>query len=360
MSKPNFDLTNLAVQMVMPSNEILYDDKGMPSVMVRIPKFKISDVITGGSSETHPAFIVNGKEVDEIYISKYLNIVQDGRAYSLPGQDPGNNVNFDQAVQYCTAKGEGWHLMTNAEWAAVELWCLKNGFIPSGNNNYGRDGSESNYKAIPSTSKDSSGRIQRTATGTGPLSWYHDNSVSGIADLKGTVWEWSGGLRLVYGELQVLANNSAADLDNPQNATSTMWKAIDATSGALITPNGSGTTENSIKVDNVGGKIQYVTSIANTKGSFNCKFKEITCASNIADAAKEALKALGLLPTDTSADFGADCQCYVNNAEAERLVFRGGYWNNSANGLFSFDGADARSNVHSYIGWRSAFVKLPV
>ena len=122
--KPNFDLSNLALQMACPSNEILYDDKGMPSVMVKIPKFKISDVIAEGSSSTHPAFIVNGQEVNEIYISKFINIVDNGRAYSLPGQDPTASLSFDQAVQYCTAKGEGWHLMTTAEWAAIELWCL--------------------------------------------------------------------------------------------------------------------------------------------------------------------------------------------------------------------------------------------
>ena len=179
--KPNFDLSNLALQMACPNNELLYDDKGMPSVMVKIPKFKISDVIAGGSSSTHPAFIVNGQEVDAIYISKFLNIVDNGRAYSLPGQDPAASLNFDQAVQYCTSKGEGWHLMTNAEWAAVELWCLKNGFIPKGNNSYGKDGSESNYKAIPSM-KDGNGATCRTATGTGPLSWNHDGTVCGIAD----------------------------------------------------------------------------------------------------------------------------------------------------------------------------------
>lgn len=353
----NFDLTNLALQMVYPTNELIYDDKGMPSVMVKIPKFKISDVIAGGSSETHPAFIVDGEEVDAIYISKFLNIVEDGRAYSLPGQDPANTINFDKALSACTAKGEGWHLMTNAEWAAIELWCLKNGFIPNGNNNYGRDGKEANYKAIPSCALDSSGRIQRTATGTGPVSWSHDNSLEGIYDLKGDVWEWSGGIRTVFGELQVLANNNAADLDNPQNATSVYWKAIDATSGSLIDPNGSGTTPNSIKIDNVSGKIQYTTTIATKVAGHNCQFKEITCGASISAAAQSVLKALGLLPTDTAADFGANCQCYVNNSEAERLVSRGGYWYNSAYGLFSFGGSNARTYEGGNIGFRSAYYK---
>lgn len=356
MSKPNFDLSNLALQMVLPNNEIIYDDDGMPSVMVKIPKFKISEVISGGADSTHPAFIVNGQEIDAIYISKYLNVVENNKAYSLPGQDPAASLDFDHAVQYCTAKGEGWHLMTNAEWAAVELWCLKNGFLPKGNNNYGRDGSESNYKAIPSMAKDSSGRTQRTATGTGPVSWSHDGTLNGIFDLKGNVWEWSGGIRFVFGEVQVLAQNSAADRDNPQNATSVMWKAIDATSGSLITPNGSGTTPNSVKVDIVSSKMKYVVNIGNPKGSVNCQFKDITADTSISAAAQAVLKSLGLLCPDTSADY-ATSQCYLNTAEAERLVFRGGHWSASAYGLFSFYGRDARSFVDTAVGFRSAYYK---
>ena len=79
----SFDTFKLAVETVHPNNTVLMDDMGMPSVMVRIPKFKISDVIDGGSTATFPAFIVNGVEVPEIFISKYPNIVVNDRAYSL-------------------------------------------------------------------------------------------------------------------------------------------------------------------------------------------------------------------------------------------------------------------------------------
>ena len=84
----NFDLAAMALKAVCPTNDILYDDKGLPSVMVKIPKFKISQVIPGGADSVHPAFIVNGQEVDAIYISKYQNIVNNNRAYSLPCEDP--------------------------------------------------------------------------------------------------------------------------------------------------------------------------------------------------------------------------------------------------------------------------------
>jgi hypothetical protein len=108
----NFDLSNLALQAVCPGNEILYDDKGLPSIMVKIPRMTYAQLGMGESTATHPAFIINGTEVPEIYISKYQNIIQDGRAYSLPGVDPRVNITLDAAISACVAKGSGWHCMT--------------------------------------------------------------------------------------------------------------------------------------------------------------------------------------------------------------------------------------------------------
>lgn len=178
----NFDLTNLAVTGLAPGNELIYDNAGMPSIMVKIPKMTYKQLGMGESAAVHPAFIVNGQEVDAIYISKYQNIVQDGRAYSLGGVDPAASLDMDHARQYCEAKGEGWHLMTRMEWGLIQRMCEAAGFVPKGNNNYGRHDSESFYKAIPTYM--SGDKIGRVATGTGPLTWYHDYSPSGISDWK--------------------------------------------------------------------------------------------------------------------------------------------------------------------------------
>ena len=70
----NFPLTEMAVNMYCPGNVVEIDDAGLPSIMVYIPKFKNSDVLTGGDDSTHPAFIVNGKEIDGFYFSKYQNL----------------------------------------------------------------------------------------------------------------------------------------------------------------------------------------------------------------------------------------------------------------------------------------------
>ena len=260
----NFDLSNLALKALAPANEILYDDKGLPSIMVKIPKMSYADLGLGSSTATHPAFIVNGQEVDAIYISKYQNIVSGDRAYSLPGEDPKANINFNTAAKACTDKGAGWHLMTRAEWALLALWCKKNGTQPKGNNNYGKDTADSIYQAVPSMARDGSNRIQRVATGTGPLSWSHDGTPAGIWDLNGNVYEWVGGIRTVNGELQILANNNAADGANSQAADSAQWKAINASDGTLITPDGTGTTTGSIKMDWVSSHLQYDTTISDS------------------------------------------------------------------------------------------------
>jgi len=117
---------------------VLYDDKGFPSYMVRIPKFNLQDIDPIYGSGVHPAFIVGGIEKSEILIGAFQAKIYDGRACSIPHVDPTVYINFDNAKAACTAKGAGWHLMTNWEWAAIALWCLKNEFQPRGNTNYGR------------------------------------------------------------------------------------------------------------------------------------------------------------------------------------------------------------------------------
>lgn len=354
----NFDLVNLALKATCPGNEIILDDKGLPSVMVRIPKFKISDVIDGGSDSTHPAFIVNGVEVPEIYISKFQNVIHNGRAYSLPGEDPKASINFDTARQACEAKGPGWHLMTNAEWAAIALWCRKNNLMPKGNNNYGKDTSESTYVAIP-TYKDEQGRTCRVATGSGPVTWSHNGEVTGIWDLNGNVSEWVGGYRVKDGEIQILPNNDAADADNSQAADSTKWRAI-MPDGSLVDPGTPGTlkwdytadpgTVSAEKPFRLNTVLEFQQTVEAPYGSV--AFQSLTAADGV--NVPEILKALALFPAD-SGDHGSD-RIYMRNI-GERLAYRGGSWNSTSHaGVFYVIGPHPRSAVGTYFGFRSAFI----
>lgn len=360
----NFDLVKLALKATCPGNDILMDDKGLPSVMVRIPKFKISDVITGGSAVTHPAFIVNNVEVPEIYISKFQNKIYNGRAYSLPGEDPGNSINFDTARTACESKGAGWHIMTNAEWAAIALWCRKNSLMPKGNNNYGKDTTESTVVAIPTSDSngaafDTGDTIGRVATGTGPVTWSHNGQVTGIWDLNGNVYGWVGGYRTVAGEIQILPNNDAADRNNSQLDTSTTWKAI-LQDGTLVAPGTAGTLKWDYTADpgTVAAEKAFCLNTAlafpqTVEAPYGAQtFESLTTAVGV--TAPEILKALAIFPADAT-DHGGDYS-YMRNI-GERLAFRGGYWSSGASaGVFSAHGYYPRSYVGTSVGFRSAFI----
>lgn len=358
---PNFDLSALALKSVCPNNEIICDNKGLPSIMVRVPKMTYKDLGLGDSTATHPAFIVDGQEVPEIYISKFQNVVMDGRAYSLPGMDPAVSMGMDAAISYCSTKGDGWHLMTAAEWAAIALWCKANGTMPKGNNSYGKDTSETVYKAIPSCARNSEGRVQRVATGTGPLTWSHDGTPSGIWDLNGNVWEQTGGMRLVNGELQILPNNNAADNANSQAASSNLWRAINGSTGELISPNGAGTTSGALRLDYVESKWKWITgaiqqSFPDGQGK-GCEFKDVTADDGVGDAAKLLLQGLGMLPKDTAYDGD---YFYAVNGDPERKVLRGGNWYDGAYAGVFYSSADySRASAGGGIGFRAAYVKLP-
>ena len=364
----DFNLTKMAVNMYCPGNVVQMDDAGLPSLLVYIPAFKNSDVLAGGNDSTHPAFIVNGVQIPGFYYSKYENVVHNGKAYSLPAEDPQTSTNFDTAREYCEAKGYGWHLSTNAEWAALALWCKKNGFIPRGNNYYGRDDHESEYKAITAHTLND-GRTGRVATGTGPLTWSHDGTVSGVWDMNGNVAEWQGGLRLVWGEIQILANNDAADPDNPQNQTSTCWKAINAADGSLVEPE-SKTTDKAVKASGSTVKLDIVdtgsaflwkfsTNITQASNeSVSCQFGLVSHDNTLGDAAIILLRSLALLPDDGAIveEYEQDYM-YWNNAASECHVQRGAtYSYGKLGGLFCINGSNKRTYTSGQLGFRSAYI----
>ena len=255
--------------------------------------------------------------------------------------------------------------MSAWEWGALALWCKKNGHLPYGNNNYGKDSRETLYKAIP-TYKDGNGATCRVATGTGPVTWSHDNTPAGIYDLNGNVSEWIDGFRLVHGEVQItgtaagaIIGNDCADSEISKLASSANWFAIDAATGKLITPDGNGTTTGSVKLDFVSSKWTYSTTITSKEASSRqCLFGNVTTDATIGDEAKLILQALAVLPADSDVASYEGDYFYANNGEAERFVRRGGSWGGGANhGVFYFDGGDARASAGTDIGFRSAFIE---
>lgn len=341
------------------TNEAIYNDVGLPSIMVRKDKKQISDVISGGSASTHPAFIVDGVEVPSFYISKFLNVVYKGRAYSLPMQDPGNSINFDNAKAACEANGPGFHLPTIAEYAFIAQEARNRGTMPRGNNNYGKDHSAPWETGIP-TYIDGEGRVCRVATGSGPVSWSDNWQEDGIWDLNGNVHEWQGGYRTVDGEIQIIPDNNAAMQIN-QNPDSTFWKAI-MPDGSLVAPGTPGTLKwDYLNPVPVGGTGEYAfrlnTVIANPADNETAYGSVLFHALTAADGVNvpELLKVLCLFPNEPGGDYGND-RLYMRNI-GERLASRGGCWHGTSGaGVFYMYGRSPRSYVSADIGFRSAYI----
>lgn len=347
----NYDQMAAAVsELSGGKNVVLLDDIGMPSIYVRVPKGKNSELVTGLTENAHLAFNVNSVEKAAFYYSKYQNIIENGRAYSLAHRDPKTYVTFDAARKACEAKGAGFHLSTLAEWSYLALWSRKNGTMPRGNNNYGRDVSYTHEKGEESA-KDGT-KTGRTFTGSGPVTWNHNHQSDGICDMNGNVWEWNAGMRLVDGEIQIIPyNNAALGSECDMSDTSTLWKAILA-DGSLVEPGTAGT----LKWDVVSGQIQLTngTVTPTDKGNW-LPYSSMTLASGL--TAPEIAKMLLLYPDEPGGDYGGDY--HGVNTYGERLPLCGGGWDRGANaGAFYVYLYYPRSHSDGGVGFRSAFVDL--
>lgn len=332
-------------------NTVMYDDQGNPSIMVRVPKFYLDEVIAGAAHVAHPAFIVNGVEKSEIWISKYQNIIHNSRACAIPGVDPQTHVDFNTAKAACEAKGSGWHLMTNAEWAAIALWCRKAGLMPRGNTDHGRSSDATYERGVYAP-----GRTDRILAGSGPASWNHDGTPEGIADLNGNIWEWVDGLKLVNGKIYV-HNDNDFDTGNTEGSVAgwndTLLYFDNTTAGDATTSS-----------HNVGGDPILSNDRTNpmyTGGDVNdgygyssVAFEALTAEADV--TVPDLLKNLAIYPADAG-DHGGD-GLYVRNY-GERVPFRGGYWYyGSGAGVFSLNLYYPRTYSSSDLGFRAAFCSL--
>lgn len=285
---------------------VLYDDKGFPSYMHVIPKFRYEDLGFDAEMGTGvaSAFVKGNTELSEIFIGQYQASVFDGRAVALPGRDLRTSINYDDAKASCESKGAGWHMMSMHEWAAVALWCKANGVEPRGNTDYGRAHDATHEVARrqdKGTAGDNDG-IARTLTGSGPASWRHDGSLGGIADLVGNVWEWQHLMKMVDGRV-------FASPDNDYTRPEAEWQ------------------DTGIDLD-AGGDFSTNTVVGN----------ELTNRLLITHA---GVTLQGRIYTDL---------------EGERFPFRGGSWHNAGiAGLGALLLNNPRSFSYTAFGFRPAF-----
>ena len=343
----HMDWLKMSVEAAAPNNTVLYDRAGNPSVMVRIPKFRICDVMDGGSDQVHPAFLVNGREIPAFYVSKFSNVLVDGLACSLPGVSPQSELPREEVKAACEGKGRGWHMMTNAEWAAIALWCKKNGFQPRGNNAFAKDYSRPYERGAVTYTYVRNGEVRegKTAVGSGPVSWNHDNTPAGIADMNGNVWTQVGGLRVVEGEIQIIPdNNAAAGADESED--SPLWRAI-LPSGALAAPGTSGT----LKYAQEDGNLLLADDVLEAKDIWaSAAFGALSARVPVPELAK----ALALFPADREGYGEQGIWC---NSTGERFPWRGGTWDAfQASGVYCLFLCYPRSHRSEWMGFRAAYI----
>ena len=222
---------------------IVRDAFGSPHHFYVVPKFNLGDVVSG-LTDTHPMFRVNGVEKSEILIGRYkASLSAAGHLQTLPHKDPATGKNHDQFVTLARELGSGFSVCGNTSHAGVGLMCAKilgTDHVYKCNNNYGRDTTNHEQTGVLSnggTPGDTGNPgNSRTLTGSGPKEWNHDETDWGIADFCGNVWEWCPGLRVKNGEIQIIPDNDVMITDSDLSDTSSLWKAIDATTGELVAP----------------------------------------------------------------------------------------------------------------------------
>ena len=348
----NFDDLALAVASFGGHNKVILDDLGKPSIMVGVPKMKYSDIITGGTQETLPWWVVEGVEKNVIWVSKYLNCVVNDRAYSLPMKDPKAYVNFDDALRFSRNKGEGWHLLQNGVFAALSLWSEKNGTIPRGNTEWDAAYEKKWERGVNSyTDIYSASGGGRTATGSGPVTWNHDHTAAGIADLCGNCWEWVGGARLVNGEIQIIPYGNAMKSDCSMGENSMEWKAI-MPDGTLVEPGTPGT----LKIDRISESSSVlrintsVTTQTTDSNDANTPFKDAVAVSGV--GIPKILIAAGIFPDSAQKAPGH----YRARNHGERLTTRGSSFNNFQNGgVAALRFINDRFFISDRVSFRSAF-----
>lgn len=322
-------------------NTVLYDDAGVPSVMVRVPAMRCGELLENcGSSAFHPAFMAGNRIIREVWVSKYLNCVVDGRAASLPMCVPQRMKTFDEADAFCRKKGAGWMPMPFQLYMAIALWCHRHETLPTGNNDHGHDFLHPEERGI-------SREGEVSLTGSGPLTWSHNGRSEGIRDLNGNLNEWEAGLRLMDGEIQVIEMQDLMMPDGDFSTESSLWHALDAQGKPL--PAG---TAGALHYGAEGGSIQLVRGVGR-EGIGNCAFLDIRAQSGL--RVPDMIRLWGLFPPEDLENKNAGWRWI--NTEGEVMPLCGGaYGALDHAGVFFAGMTKPRKESYALAGVRCVYV----
>lgn len=361
-------------------NVVKYDADGNPSIFVRFPKMKSSDLDASLPDHTHPAFIINGEEQDEILLGKYTassltgSGSDGGTLYSLPNMPPAHTRTADAFLTQLRAFGGGVSGMTVADRGFILLLAQKNGWNPGGNSDYGhcykdatryelgksvKVGDKRGYRgwlyecliahttavelypdisplywkklkhiggveAYPTMHDSGQNNLILTLTGSGPLDWYLDGTPGSLCDVVGNQFEQDYGYRIVGNELQIIENNNAADPEADLSASSAAWKAILPNASndgfTLVAPGTAGT----LHWNWLNNKITLDTVVPTYDNEYRgTNFKDLAVNSENLPYIPYIVRELGLFPTTGSTMKGYN---YMQFTTDGRFPRRGGYY----------------------------------
>ena len=378
---------------------VKYAADGTPNFFYPIPKCKSSDLDASLPEHTHPAFIINGQEIDRRLIAVYKGSLVGSAIASIPNAAVRHSEGADGLLSKIKAAGTGFGPKTVADSGLLLLLAKKMGWSTvKGNNNYGTDYRDATkwaagasislndkraykgmlyeaQKAHTSAAENAPdiapliwkpikriggvmSNSNHTLTGSGPVSWRFGGKANGIDDLTGNVYDQDYGYRIYDNEIQILENNNAADPSADLGASSAAWKAIlpSPTDGTytLVAPGTAGT----LKWNWANSKITLDTVAAPTDQSIGQKstaFASLAVNSTNVPHIPYIMFELGLFPISGDTTQGT---VYHNFDGGERFPRRGGSYNDTSNaGLAFVDSYNGRGYANVPYGVRSGFVE---
>lgn len=281
---------------------------------------------------------------------KYL---ADGGSAACEGNGPGGS---DGKYEPMWRANLTWAVGSKCVYGGWQFMCIK--AVTSEDIS---DASANHYSLDPMTALDHWKRLSRvggvpapgyndssclTLTGSGPLEWYFCHDITKETDIVGNTCTWMSGIRMVDGEIQIQADNNAADPTATIIGNDAAWLAIKPSSSdssyELVVP---GTETNTVHFAYLNNRITAVGRTL-TSGEISSTnrytyFGDIAVDNGTGGTlpyVPTILYELGLIPIPGIGVRGL--YCWIRTQGTMQFTF-GGHYSDAWNGFPGFNAGEA-------------------